>query len=156
MSQTKRVTNVCVVEAMQSLSYTRHTGTEISAEHGKANSSLSSPPQFLSYWANEQAHHYSRTRKYQCVCTNPAWHEIARNKREKYLQESYNPVVVGICYRARFLSASLHIDASTLYNSLHGFWWRGKIKQPANVLGRYVVRPLNNPGPILIDLQESA
>ena len=32
----------------------------------------------------------------------------------------------------------------------------GKIKQPSNVFGRYVVRFLDNPGPVLIDLSESA
>ena len=59
-------------------------------------------------------------------------------------------------YRARFLSAPLPIGASIWYHSFDGCWWLGKIKQPSDAPGRYVVRFLDNPGPALIDLLESA
>ena len=48
------------------------------------------------------------------------------------------------------------IGASIWYHSFDGSWWLGKIKQPSDAPGRYVVRFLDNPGPALIDLPESA
>ena len=86
---------------------------------------------------------------------NAAAREIARAKGERHLPGSYRLVTNGV-YRARFLSAPLPIGASIWYHSFDGSWWLGKIEQPSNVLGRYVVRFLDNPGPALIDLPESA
>ena len=97
----------------------------------------------LAYWANGPDHH------------QPAARGIARVKGERHLPGSYR-LVTNDVYRARFLSAPLPIGASTWYHFFDGFWWLGKIKQPSNVLGRYIVRFLDNPGPALIDLPESA
>ena len=108
----------------------------------------------LAYWANGPDHHQPNTRQYQQLRINEAAREIARAKSERYLPGSYR-LVPNDVYRARFLSAPLPIGASIWYHSFDCSWWLGKINQPSNVLGRYVVRFLDNPDPALIDLPES-
>ena len=109
----------------------------------------------LAYWANGPDHHQPNTRQYQQLRINAAAREIARAKGERHLPGSYR-LVTNDVYRARFLSAPLPIGASIWYHSFDGARWLGKIKQPSNVLGRSVVRFLDNPGPALLDLPESA
>ena len=109
----------------------------------------------LAYWANDPDHHQPNTRQYQELRINAAAREIARAKGERHLPGSYR-LVTNDVYRARFLSAPLPTGASIWYHSFDGSWWLGKIKQPSNVLERYVVRFLDNLGPALIDLPESA
>ena len=109
----------------------------------------------LAYWMNGPDHHQPNTRQYQQLQTNAAARKIARANGERHLPGSYR-LVTNDVYRTRFLSAPLPIGASIWYHSFDGSWWLGKIKQPSNILGRYVVRFLDNPGPALIDLPESA
>ena len=109
----------------------------------------------LAYWANGLDHHQPNIRQYQQLRINAAAREIASAKGERHLPGSYRPVTNDV-YRARFLSAPLPIGASIWFPSFDGSWWLGKVKQPSNVLERYVVRFLDNPGPALIDRPESA
>ena len=108
----------------------------------------------LAYWANGPDHQ-PNTRQYQQLRINAAARENARAKGERHLPDSYR-LVTNDVYRTRFLSAPLPIEASIWFHSFDGSWWLGKIKQASNVLGRYVVRFLDNSGPALIDLPESA
>ena len=109
----------------------------------------------LAYWAKGPDHHQPNTRQYQQLRINAAARELARAKGERYLPGSYRLVTTDV-YRARFLSAPLPIGASIWFHSFDGSWWLGKIKQPSDALGRYVVRFLDNPGPVLLDLPDSA
>ena len=107
----------------------------------------------LSYWATEPAQHQSYTRQYQQLHVNAAVREIARPKGERHLPGSYR-LIRDDAYRARFLSAPLPIGASIWYHSFDGSCGLGKVKQPPNDSGRYVIRFLDNSGPALIKLQE--
>ena len=109
----------------------------------------------LAYWANGPDHHKPNTRQYQQLRINATAREIARANGERHLPGSYR-LVTNDVYRTRFLSAPLPIGASIWYHSFIGSCWLGKIKQPSNVPGRYVVRFLDNPGSALIDLPEPA
>ena len=138
------------VEAVQSLSYMRRIGMASSAPRGNGNwISKPSDTSFLPIGRMVRN------------TTNPILgnintaREIARAKGERHLPGSYR-LVTNDVYRARFLSAPLPIGASIWYHSFDGSWWLGKIKQPSDAPGRYVVRFLDNPGPALIDLPESA
>ena len=108
----------------------------------------------LAYWENGPDHHQPNTLQYQQLRINATAREIARTKGERHLPGSYRLVTNGV-YRARFLSNPLPVGASIWYHSFDSSWLLGKIKQPSNVLERYVVRFLDNPGPALIDLPES-
>ena len=109
----------------------------------------------LAYWVDGPNHHQPNTRQYQQLRINAAARKIARANGERHLPSSYR-LVPNDVYRTRFLSAPLPIGASIWYHSFDGSWWLGKIKQSSNVHGRYVIRFLDNPGPALIDLPESA
>ena len=141
-------------EAVQLLSYMRHTGTASSVPHGNENwISKPSDTSFLPIGrANGPDHHQPNTRQYQQLRINAAAREIARAKGERHLPGSYRLVTNDVYH---FLSAPLPIGASIWFHSFDGSWWLGKIKQPSNVLRRYV-RFLDSPGPALIDLPESA
>ena len=108
----------------------------------------------LSYWATTPAQHQPNTRQYQRQRINTASREITRSKGERHLPGSYRLLTDDV-YRTRFLSAPLPIGASIWYHSFDGSWWLGKIKQPPNDSGHYVIRFHDNPGPALIKLQES-
>ena len=108
----------------------------------------------LSYWATEPAGHQPNTRQYQQQRINAASREIARSKGERHLPGSYR-LLTDYVYRARSLSAPLPVGDSIWYHSFDGSWWLGKIKQPPNDSGRYVIRFLDNPSPAQIKLQES-
>ena len=109
----------------------------------------------LSYWAAGPAQHQPHTRQYQQLCITAATREIARSKGERHLPGSYRLVADNV-YHARFRTAPLPIGASLWYPSFDGSWWLGKIKQPLDNSGRYVIRFLDNPGPALVELPESA
>ena len=110
----------------------------------------------LTYWAAGPTQHQPPTLQYQQLRINVAAREIAHTKGERYLPGSYRLVSDDV-YRARFMSDTLPIGASIWYHSFDGSWWSlGKVKQPLNDRGRYVIRFLDNPGPALIALPGSA
>ena len=109
----------------------------------------------LTYWAARTTQHQPHTRRYQQLRINAAAREIARRKGERYLPGSYRLVSDDI-YRARFMVDTLPIGTSIWYHSFDGSWWLGKVKQPPNDRGHYVIRFLDNPGPALIALPRSA
>ena len=107
------------------------------------------------YWATGPAQHQPHTRQYQQLRITAAAREIARSKGERHLPGSYR-LVAGNVYHARFRTAPLPIGASIWYHSFDGFWWLGNIQQPSDNSGRYVLRFLDNPGPAMAELPESA
>ena len=109
----------------------------------------------LTYRAAGPAQHQLHTRQYQQLRINAAAREIARTKEERHLPGSYRLVSDDV-YRARFMSDPLPVGASIWYHSFDGSWWLGKVKQPRNDRGRYVIRFLDNSGPALIALPGSA
>ena len=143
-------------EAVQLLSCMRRTGTASSVPHGNENwiFKTSDPLCLLGEWSRRSPTRHSAVST-AAYYNNAAAREIVRVKGERHLSGSYR-LVTNDVYRTRFLSAPLPIGASIWYHFFDGSWWLGKIKQPSNVLGRYVVRFLDNPGPALIDLPETA
>ena len=143
-------------EAVQLLPYMRHTGTASSVPHGNENwISKPSDTSFLPIGRMVPTITNPTLGSINsCVLTQPRARSPAP-KGERHLPGSYR-LVTNDVYRTRFLSAPLPIGASIWFHSFDGSWWLGQIKQPSNVLGRYVVRFLDNPGPALIDLPESA
>ena len=109
----------------------------------------------LTYWAAGPAQLQPHTRQHQQLRINAAARDIVRTKGERHLPGSYRLVSDDVC-RARFMSDPLHVGASIWYYSFDGSWWLGKVGQPLNDRGRYVIRFLDNPGPALITLPGSA
>ena len=132
------------------------TGTDSSAPPGNESFDLQAlRHHILTYWAAGPTQHQPHTRQYQQLRMNAAAREIVRAKGERHLPGSYR-LVSDDGYRACFLYASLPVGASVWYHSFGGSWWLGKIKQPPNDSGRYVIGFLDNPGPALIALPGSA
>ena len=106
----------------------------------------------LSYWAAGPAQHQPHTRQYQQLRIAAADREIARSTGER--PGSYRLIAENV-YHARFRPAPEPVGAYIWYHSSDGFWWLGKITQPPDNSGRYVIRFLDNPGPTLVELPES-
>ena len=98
----------------------------------------------LAYWASGPDHRQLNKRHFQQLHINAAAREIARARGERYLSRSYHLVSADV-YCARFSAAPLPIGASVWYHSFDGCWWLGKVKQPSDVPGRYVIRFLDTP-----------
>ena len=108
-------------------------------------------PLIFAHWASGPDHHQSNTRQYQQLRNNEPAHKIARAKGERYLPGAYQLVT------PRISTAPLPTGASVWYHSFDGSWCLGKIKQASDVVpGRYIIRFLDIPGPVLIDLPPSA
>ena len=108
----------------------------------------------FTYWTTGPTQHQPHTRQYQQLRIKAAARGIARTKGERHLPGSYRLVLDDV-YGTRFMSDPLPVGASICYHSFDGSWWLGKVKQPPNDSGRYVIRSLDNPGPALIALPGS-
>ena len=132
MSLRSQATNVYAAEAVQLPSYMKHTGTASSVPHGNENwISKPSDTSFLTIGRMVQ------------TITNPTLGSI-------------NSCVLTQP-RARSTASKVNATSRVPTDSLQTTSTApGKIKQPSNVLGSYVVLFLDNPGPALIDLPESS
>ena len=109
----------------------------------------------ISYWAAGPAQYQPHTRQYQQLRIAAAAREITRSKGERHLLGSYRLVADNV-YHARFRAAPLPIGAFIWYHFFDGSWWLGKIKQPPDNSGRYIIRFLDISGPAMVELPESA
>ena len=138
------------------LSYMRHTGTASSVPHGSEN--WISKPSDTSFLPIERMVQTITNPTLDsinsCVLTQPR----ARSPAPKVNATSRVPTDSLLTTSTAFALYPLLclLEPPFWFHPFDGSWWLGKIKQPSNVLGRYVVRFLDNPGPALIDLPESA
>ena len=92
-----------------------------------------------------------------CVLTQPGTRSPTSNVKSTSRNLIHSSLVLATVLASYPPLYILKPPVYTWYNSsFHGFWWLGKNKQLYNVLGRYFVWSLDNPGPIFIYLQEPA
>ena len=115
---------------------------------------FSSTGPILSYWASAPDQRQPHARQYQQMRISAAARELARAKGERHLPGS-NHLVTADVYRSHFISAPLPIGASIWYHSFNGSRWLGKVTQHTAVPGQHIIRCIDSPGPILIDLNLS-
>ena len=84
-----------------------------------------------------------------------AQRKLSRNRGERFLARGY-ACVSHTEWLRRYRDTVLPKGAHVLYKGDDGFWWLGKISASATEDGVYLVRFLDNPGPIKLPLSRRA
>ena len=77
--------------------------------------------------------------------------ELARTKGDRYLPSGYS-LVSRFTSDRRFAATPLPVGAFFWYKAQDGLWWIGKISGPSPLPDQYIVRFLDDPGPVKITL----
>ena len=140
---------------VQLLFYMKPTGKASFAPHGNANRISKPSATKVSPIGHPTRSTANPTHDNTNSCALMQPREIARAKGERYFPGAYRFVTADV-YRTRFATDPLPTGASVWYHSFDGSCWLGKIKQASDAPGRYIIRFVDNSGPVLIDLPPSA
>ena len=105
----------------------------------------------LQYWAGTPEQHRQTNRRYRAMRIGSALRELARLKGCRHLPSGYS-LVSRSTWDSRFAATPLPIGAFFWYKAQDGLWWLGKISGPPSAPDSYVVRFLDEPGPVKIVL----
>ena len=107
--------------------------------------------QILLYWAGTPNQHRQTNHLYRQMRIGAAQRELSRANSERFLGPGY-----GCVPRADRLR---HYSTTVLPNGTHfwykaddGLWWLGKFSARTSIDGEYLVRFLDDPGPIKLPL----
>ena len=113
----------------------------------------------LRYWTGTPSQHRHTNRLYRQMRIGAANHELSRSRGERFLSPGYCFVPRTLWLRS-FSSLTLPAEVHLWYKARNGLWWLGKIanRAPADTSSAdsYIVRSLDDPGPIKINLLPSA
>ena len=109
--------------------------------------------QILRYWTGTPDQHRQTNRRYRVMRIGAAARELARAKGERYLPPGYS-FVSRSTWDRRFADTPLPVGAFFWYKAQDGLWWLGKISGPTERADHYIVRFLDDPGPIKIALSD--
>ena len=103
------------------------------------------------YWAGTPNQHRQTNRVYRRMQTAAAQREVSRSNSERFLAPGYGcvPHVEGL---SRYSATVLPSGAHYWYKGDDGLWWLGKISASTPTDGIYLVRFLDDPGPIKFSL----
>ncbi len=105
----------------------------------------------LQYWAGTPDQHRQHNRRYRAMRIGSALRELARLKGRRHVPSGY-ALVSRSTWDNRFASTILPIGAFFWYKAQDGFWWLGKISGAPSPSDCYIVRFLDEPGPVKIVL----
>ena len=110
-----------------------------------------SRPHVLRCWAGTPDQYRQTNRLYRRMRIGAAQRELFRNSGERFLARGYAYVTRADWLR-RYHDTVLPKGAHFLYNGDYGFWWLGKISESTTKGKVYLVRFLDDPGPIKLFL----
>ena len=105
----------------------------------------------LRYWSGSPNQHRTTNRRYRAMRIGAAMRELARTKGDRYLPSGYS-LVSRFTWDRRFAATPLPVGAFFWYKAQDGLWWIGKISGPSPLPDQYIVRFLDDPGPVKITL----
>ena len=105
----------------------------------------------LRYWAGTPDRHRQTNRLYRRMRIGAAQRELSRNNGERFLAPGYACVTRAEWLR-RYRDTVLPKGANFWYKGDDGLWWLGKISARTADDGVYLVRFLDDPGPIKLPL----
>ena len=115
-------------------------------------------PHILRYWSGTPSQHRQTNRLYRQMRIGAAHRELSRSRGEIFLAPGYSLVPRTLWLR-RFSSSPLPAGAHLWYKARDGLWWLGKVAPRASTdtssTNSYIVRFLDDPGPIKITLLPS-
>ena len=107
--------------------------------------------EILRYWAGTPNQHRQTNRLYRRTRISAAQREISRNNGERFLAHGYG-CVPRAEWLSRYSTTVLPNGAHFWYKGDDGLWWLGKISASTTTKGVYLVRFLDDPGPIKLPL----
>ena len=108
----------------------------------------------LLYWVGTPQQHRADNRAYRRLRIGAAHRELSRQRGERFLPAGYDYVSLAR-YRRHFSAFPLPSGAHFWYKSQDGLWWLGKIAKLLPPGDRYIVRFLDDPGPVHLTLSPS-
>ena len=105
----------------------------------------------LKYWAGTPNQHRQTNRRYRAMRVGAAMRELARVKGDRHLPSGYS-LVPRSTWDRRFAATALPVGAFFWYKAQDGLWWLGKISGPTCQPDYYIVRFLDDPGPVKLAL----
>ena len=105
----------------------------------------------LRYWAEAPDQHRQTNRLYCRMWIGAAQRELSRNNGERFLAPAYARVPRADWLR-RYREPVLPKEAQFWYKGNDGLWWLGKISASTTEDKVYLVRFLDDPGPIKLPL----
>ena len=105
----------------------------------------------LRYWAGTPDQHRQTNRLYRRMRIGAAQRELSRNNGERFLAPGY-ACVPHTEWLRRYHDTVLPTGAHVWYKGDDGLWWHGKISARTTEDGVYLVRLLDDPGPIKLPL----
>jgi len=116
---------------------------ELDLQHSKLH--------ILRYWTGSPDQHRQTNRRYRAMRIGAATRELARAKGDRALPSGYS-LVSRSTWDRRFAATPLPVGAFFWYKTQDGLWWLGKISGPPLPSDYYVVRFLDDPGPVKLAL----
>ena len=110
-----------------------------------------SRPHILRYWAGKPDQSRQTNRLYRRMRIGAAQREFSRNNGERFLTPGYGCVTRADWLR-RYHDTVLPKGAHFCYKGDDGLWWLGKISTSTTEDKVYLVRFLDDPGPIKLPL----
>ena len=103
------------------------------------------------YWASTPDQRRQINRLYRPMRIGAAQRELSRNNGERFLAPGY-ACVPRVEWLRRYHDTVLPKGAHLWYKGDDGLWWLGKISARTTEDGVYLVRFLDDPGPINLPL----
>ena len=107
--------------------------------------------EILRYWAGTPNQHRQTNRLYRLMRIGAAQRELSGNNGERFLAHGYG-CVPRAEWLSRYSTTVLPNGAHFWYKGDDGLWWLGKISASTTTKGVYLVRFLDDPGPIKLPL----
>ncbi|CAB1104650.1 unnamed protein product [Ectocarpus sp. CCAP 1310/34] len=118
---------------------------EMDLQHSKTH--------ILRYWTGSPDQHRQTNRRYRAMRIGAATREMARVQGERALPSGYS-LVSRSTWDRRLANNPLPAGAFFWYKTRDGLWWLGKITGPPLQSDLYVVRFLDDPGPVKLALPD--
>ena len=107
--------------------------------------------EILRYWVVTPNQHRQTNRLYRLMIIGTAQRELSRSNGERFLAPGYGCVSQANWLR-RYCNTVLPNGVHVWYKSDDALWWLGKISAIKPTDGLYLVRFLDNPGPMKLPL----
>ena len=107
--------------------------------------------EILRYWAGTPNRHRHTNHLYRQIRIGAAQRELCRSNGERFLAPGYGCVPL-VEWLSRYSVTVLPNEAHFWYKGDDGLWWLGKISASTTTDGVYLVRFLDDPGPIKLPL----
>ena len=103
------------------------------------------------YWAGTPNQHRQTNRLYRRMRIGASQRQLYRNNGEQFLAHGYGCVPYAE-WLSRYSTTVLPNGAHSWYKGDDGLWWLGKISASTTTKGVYLMRFLDDPGPIKLPL----